>query len=46
VGGRRGIVGVAETNVGVGGEDVEGVSGFTSQFLFADPVFRYVVVVV
>ncbi|MCI03334.1 70 kDa peptidyl-prolyl isomerase, partial [Trifolium medium] len=40
---RRGGVGVTETVVGVGGGDVGGVSGITSQFLFADSVFRYMV---
>jgi hypothetical protein len=44
VGGRRGGVGVAETLVGVGGEDVGGVSGFTSQFSFVGSLFRYVAV--
>jgi hypothetical protein len=32
-------VGVAETTVGVGGGDAGGVSGFTSRYLFAGPVF-------
>jgi hypothetical protein len=44
VGGRRGGVGVAETLVGVGREDVGGVSGFTSQFSSVGSLFRYVAV--
>ncbi|MCI75365.1 hypothetical protein A2U01_0096634, partial [Trifolium medium] len=45
VGGRRGGVGVAETVVGMGGEDVGGVSGFTSQLPFAGSVSRYVAMI-
>ncbi|MCI51593.1 hypothetical protein A2U01_0072837, partial [Trifolium medium] len=44
VGGRWGGVGVAEIVVDVGGGDVGGVSDFTSQFLFAGLVFRFLAV--
>ncbi|MCI67930.1 hypothetical protein A2U01_0089189, partial [Trifolium medium] len=44
VGGRRGRLGVEETVEDVEGGDVGGVSVFTSQSLFAGPIFRYVAV--